>query len=93
MEERAILVRQEKDVVYIGDMPQLVVDLKTQNNYIVCEDKKIPYYREICLSRDLLEGKRKDVFDTAIRYYYEQACQVLANMSVAEEYRKLKMKE
>lgn len=93
MEERAILVRQEKEFVYIGDMPQLVVDLKTQNNYIVYKDKKIAYHREICLSRDLLEGKRKNVFDTAIRYYYEQACQVLANKCVAEEYRKLKMKE
>ncbi len=71
MEERAILVRQEKDVLYIGDMPQLIVDLKNQNNYIVYQDKKIPYHREICLSRDLLEGKRKNVFDTAIRYYYE----------------------
>lgn len=40
MEERAILVRQEKDVLYIGDMPQLIVDLKNQNNYIVYQDKK-----------------------------------------------------
>lgn len=93
MEERAILVKQEKNMLYIGVEPKLIVDLENQNNYIEYKDEKIPYYREISLSRDLLEGKRKKVFNTAIRYYYEQACQMLRNKNIAEAYRKSKMKE
>ena len=39
----------------------MVVDLKTQKNYIHCEKEDIPFKKEICLSPDLLQGKRPRV--------------------------------
>lgn len=93
MEKRKILVRCEGDKVYIGDIPQLVVDLKTQKNYIVYEGGTIAYHREIGLSRDLLAGKRKNVLDTAVQHYYAQACQVVKGKQIADSYRHKKVKE
>lgn len=55
-------VKYEDDKLFIGENPQLVVDLKTQNNYIEVDDRKIPYHREIQLSKDLLEGKERMCF-------------------------------
>ena len=92
MEKRKILVRCEGDKVYIGDMPQLVVDLKTQKNHIVYQGGTIAYHREIGLSRDLLAGKRKNVLDTAIKHYYSQACQVVKGKQIAESYQHMKVK-
>lgn len=71
----------------IGECPRLIVDLDTQENYIQTEGRRIPYYREIALSRDLLEGKRANVLETALCYYYDQACRVAENMKIAKEYR------
>ena len=86
MEKRKILVRCEGEKV-----PQLVVDLKTQNNYIIYQGGKIAYHREIGLSRDLLAGKRENVLDTAIQHYYEQACQVVQGKQIADSYRDKKV--
>ena len=36
----------------------LVVDLKTQDNYIETENRRFSYRKEIVFSRDLLTGKR-----------------------------------
>ena len=35
----------------------------------------------------MLEGKQQSVFQTAVRYYYQQACQVAEEMKIAEQYR------
>lgn len=64
-----------------------MVDLKSQQNYIKIQERKIPYQREVALSEDLLSGKRKAVFDTAISHYYRQACQVAEGIEIAEAYR------
>lgn len=46
----------------------LVVELKTQDNYIETENRRFSYRKEIVFSRDLLTGKRKNVFETAVRF-------------------------
>lgn len=56
--KKPIHMKCEGNKVYIGQMPQLVVDIKTQENYIIYQGGKMPYYREISFSRDLLEGKK-----------------------------------
>lgn len=71
----------------IGKDPRLVVNLKSQENYIETGSRKIPYRKKIQFSRDLLEGKQQSVFQTAVRYYYQQACQVAEGMRIAEQYR------
>lgn len=38
-------VEMEGDRLYIGDSPQLVVNLKTQKNFIRCKNENIPYKR------------------------------------------------
>lgn len=38
--------------------------------------ERIPYKREVSLSPDLLCGKRENVYATAVRHYYQQACEV-----------------
>lgn len=80
-------MKQEGGLLYIGDSPQLVVNLKTQEHYIQVGKKRIPYRREISFSRDLLQGKRKQVLKTAVEYYYEQACDVARGMEIAEAFR------
>ena len=45
-------VEMEGDRLYIGDSPQLVVNLKTQKNFIRCKNENIPYKKEIRLSPD-----------------------------------------
>lgn len=42
---------------------------------------------EIISTRQKDLEKRKQVFDTAVTYYYNQACRVVEGMRVAEEYR------
>ena len=46
------------DILMIGEDPQLIVNLKNQENYIKVQQKKIPYRRVISLSSDLLAEKR-----------------------------------
>lgn len=85
--KKDIHLRVDGDKMYIGEMPRLVVDLKSQQNYIEAKDRKIPYHREVLFSRDLLAGERKPVFQTALRRYYQQACEVAAGVEFAEKYR------
>ena len=96
MEEGAVLVKEaekkipmkiEEGKLYIGDMPQLIVDLDTQENYIRTEERLISYKKRIELSPDLLTGKRANVLQTALEYYYTQACEVAEGIKIAEEYR------
>lgn len=82
-----ICMKQQGDTVIIGEFPQLVVDLKTQKNYIKTKNRTIPYYREVAFSEDLLAGKRENVLTTAVNYYYRQACEVAAGIEAAEAYR------
>lgn len=82
-----IEIKRQGNSIVIGDSPQLIVDLKTQKNYIRVEGMEIPYRRKIEFSDDLLAGKRKQVMDTAVRYYYRQACEVAEGMKVAKAYR------
>ncbi len=82
-----IELKREGDILMIGESPQLVVDLKTQNNYIKVKNRRIPYYKKVVFSDDLLAGKRENVFRTAVNYYYSQACDVAAGIEVAEAYR------
>lgn len=82
-----IEIKRQGNSIVIGDSPQLVVDLKTQKNYIRVEGMEIPYRRKIEFSDDLLAGKRKQVMDTAVRYYYRQACEVAEGIKAARAYR------
>lgn len=84
---KAITVKRQGNTIVMGDSPQLIVELDTQQNYILAYGKKIPYNREVTFSRDLLSGKRKNVYETAVRYYYQQACTVAEGMKAAEAYR------
>lgn len=84
MEE--IMYKMEGHILRIGNHPQLVINLDTQENYIQTDEKEIPYRKTVEISPDLLEGKRKPVMKTAIRYYYQQACQIADDMKIAEEY-------
>ena len=86
---RALDIRVERNgnLLMIGDSPKLIVDLKDQENYIVVKGKKFPYKRKVELSEDLLSGKRKNVFHTAVGYYYSHACQVAEGMQAAAAYR------
>lgn len=72
----------------IGKSPQLIVDLDTQENYIKVQERKIPYRKKIQFSQDLLSGKRKNVFQSAVNHYYKQACEVAEGIRIAETYRK-----
>ena len=85
MEEGAVLVKKaEKKIpmkiedgkLYIGDMPQ-----------IRTEERLISYKKRIELSPDLLAGKRANVLQTALEYYYTQACEIAEGIKIAEEYR------
>ena len=84
-----IEVKKEGNLLKIGNSPQLIVDLEKQKNYIQVKNRKIPYRREVRLSNDLLEGKRSNVFQTAVNYYYQPACRVAKGVEVAEAYRSI----
>lgn len=84
---KTITVKRQGNTIVIGDSPQLIVDLETQQNYILAYGKKIPYKREVRFSGDLLSGKRKNVYETAVRHYYQQACTVAEGIKIAEVYR------
>lgn len=61
MEKGKVLVKmeikREGNLLFIGDSPQLIVNLESQENYIKIQDRMLPYYREVALSKDLL-GER-----------------------------------
>ena len=73
---KTLTVKRSGNTLVIGEQPQLIVDLKEQKNFIYVNDKKIPYKKEVALSEDLLEGKRKDVYESAVKHYYREACRV-----------------
>lgn len=75
------------DMLTIGDVPQLIVNLKSQENYIRVNQKMIPYRKKVILSSDLLSGKRENVLNTALKHYYRQACAVAEGLVAAEAYR------
>ena len=81
-----VAIKKSGNTMIIGEQPQLIVDLENQKNFINVNGKKIPYKREIAFSTDLLEGKRKAVFDTAVQHYYRQACQVAEGYLFMEKY-------
>lgn len=83
-----IQIQRQRDKLIIGDMPRLVVDLKDQKNYIITQDMTIPYQGRVELSQDLLIGKREKVMQTAVNYFYAQACQVAEGIKIAKEYRR-----
>lgn len=95
MEEGAILADEGRKIeiilegerLVIGESPQLIVNLDSQENYIVVDGEKHPYLREVALSEDLLEGKRQNVLESAVWYYYDQACRIAEGMKAAREYR------
>ena len=87
MQDLEVRVNRKGHLMIIGDSPQLIVDLEHQENYIVAEGKRIPYKRNVELSEDLLQGKRQNVFNTAVRYYYSHACQVAEGVRAAAAYR------
>lgn len=90
MENEVLTVDIQKDKIYIGKSPTLVVDLKSQNNFIHYGNKDIPYKKEVRFSADLLQGKRPRVFETAVKYYYQDACEIAKAMQIASEFGKRK---
>lgn len=86
---KKIKVEMSGDIMMIGEEPRLIVNLKTQMNYIESQGKRFPYKREVALSDDLLAGKRKNVYETVIKYYYDKACEVADGMRIAESYRSM----
>ena len=81
-------VALDGEKLYIGDSPKLMIDMKTQKNFIRYENENIPYKKEIRISPDLLQGKRPEVFETAVKYYYQQACEIAEGIQIAREYGK-----
>ena len=81
-----LTVKRSGNTLVIGEQPQLIVDLKEQKNFIYVNDKKIPYKKEVALSEDLLEGKRKDVYESAVKHYYREACRVAEGYLFVEKH-------
>lgn len=81
-------MKRDGNKIIIGDSPQLIVDLKSQENYIKIDGKMIPYRKAVELSEDLLSGKRQNVLETAVYYYYQQARAIAEGIQIAEAYRK-----
>ena len=81
-----LTVKRSGNTLVIGVQPQLIVELKEQKNFIYVNDKKIPYKKEVALSEDLLEGKRKDVYESAVKHYYREACRVAEGYLFVEKH-------
>lgn len=81
-----LTVKRSGNTLVIGEQPQLIVDLKEQKNFIYVNDKKIPYKKEVALSEDLLEGKRRDVYESAVKHYYREACRVAEGYLFVEKH-------
>lgn len=86
-EMQAVKIKKEGNQITIGENPQLIVNLLSQDNYIKLNQQMIPYRKKIMLSRDLLAGKRENVLNTAVNHYYRQACAVADGIVAAKEYR------
>lgn len=86
MEKIKTQVRDDKMI--IGEAPEFIVDLKDGSGYIQMHSQKIPYTKKIRLSGDLLSGKRSNVFETAVSYYYDQACKMAEGYCAMAVYRK-----
>ena len=52
------------------------------------EQEDIPFKKEVKLSPDLLKGKRPEVLNTALNYYYQTACEIAEETRIAREYGK-----
>ena len=50
--------------------------------------RKIFHIKKIRISSDLLQRKRPEVFQTAVKYYYQQACEIAEGIQIAREYGK-----
>lgn len=85
-----IPVKITYDKIEVGSSPKLVIDLKNQHHMINYQERKIPYHVNIRLSPDLLRGQRSNVFQSAMMYYYGQACQFAEDQEIAQAYRKKK---
>ena len=79
-------MRVQGNKLYIGEAPVLVVDMQTQENYVHYEKEDIPFKKEVKLSPDLLQGKRPEVLNTALNYYYQTACEIAEETRIAREY-------
>lgn len=71
----------------IGEEPELIVNLENQKNFIKVDQMVLPYKKSVFFSADLLSGKRKNVLNTAVNYYYQQACAVAVGIVEAKKYR------
>ena len=72
--KKKIAMRREGSKLFIGEDPQLIVNLETQENHIKTGERLLTYHRRVGLSPDLLAGKRPNVLETAVEAYYMQAC-------------------
>lgn len=84
---QSIKVIRKGEMLIIGEQPELIVNLSNQKNFIKSGEILFPYTKKVLLSEDLLMQKRKNVFETAIAYYYRQACAVADGMKKARAYR------
>lgn len=87
MNKLEVCVKREGDLLIVGESPQLIVNLKNQENYLLIDEKRLPYKKRVELSSDLLAGKRQNVYHTAIRHYYMNACKVAEGLQLAASYR------
>lgn len=82
-----IKIRKDGDTIRIGENPELIVNLIDQKNYIRVDQQMFPYRKTVAISRDLLDGKRQNVLNTAVNHYYRQACAVAEGIEAARKYR------
>lgn len=75
------------DKLIVRDMPRLVIDLNGRKNDIETEQQKIPYRKSIRVSKDLLQGKRANVMQTVMMYYYWQASHIAEGYERQADYR------
>ncbi len=81
-----IRIQVSDDKLMVGEMPKLVIDLKGEENYIETEEHRIPYRKRIRVSKDLLQGKRANVMQTAMMYYYQQASDIVEGYKKLADY-------
>lgn len=79
-------VKKEEEKLIIGVTPKLIINLKTQQNLIQTPEMTIAYPQKVVFSEDLLSGKRPCIFQTAINYHYQQACQMYEGVKIAKAY-------
>lgn len=72
----------------VGSSPRLIIDLESQDHILENHGETTAYRAQIHLSPDLLRGERSQVLQSAINYYYWQACQFTEDQTAAQAYRK-----